>query len=196
MPLVHGKSAATKSRNIRELIHSGRPREQAVAIALNTARRTRADGGKLHTGPIRSDVPGRTDRLNVHVKNGSYVLPADIVGALGEHNTLAGFTVAKALPSLWKAYNRTEGAPYDKEGLPYDAPEPFHSRGGHVGDGPHEIHVPVVVAGGEHVYSPEEVAILGGGSLEDGHKILDEFVKQVRAKSVKTLKNLPPPKKD
>jgi len=33
-------------------------------------------------------------------------------------------------------------------------------------------------------------------SLEDGHKILDAFVLQARAKHIKTLKNLAPPKKD
>jgi len=38
MPLKRGKSKKTISANISELVHSGRPREQAVAIALDTAR--------------------------------------------------------------------------------------------------------------------------------------------------------------
>jgi hypothetical protein len=46
------------------------------------------------------------------------------------------------------------------------------------------------------VISPEDVSALGSGSLDDGHKILDEFVKQQRSKTVKTLKKLPGPKKD
>lgn len=43
MPLVHGKSRAAVSMNIRELMKpstnapSGRPQKQAVAIALKTA---------------------------------------------------------------------------------------------------------------------------------------------------------------
>ncbi len=37
-PLKKGKSKATISSNIRELIHSGRPKKQAVAIAYSQAR--------------------------------------------------------------------------------------------------------------------------------------------------------------
>jgi len=39
MPLHKGKSKRVVSENIRELIKSGRPQKQAVAIALDTARR-------------------------------------------------------------------------------------------------------------------------------------------------------------
>lgn len=42
MPLKKGKSPATVSANIRELKVSGRPQKQAVAIALNTARKSGA----------------------------------------------------------------------------------------------------------------------------------------------------------
>jgi hypothetical protein len=44
------------------------------------------------------------------------------------------------------------------------------------------------------VIHPEDVARLGKGGLDDGHKILDEFVKRFRAKTIKTLENLPGPK--
>lgn len=40
MPLKKGKSRKTVSHNVRELRHSGKPQEQAVAIALNTARKS------------------------------------------------------------------------------------------------------------------------------------------------------------
>lgn len=37
MPLKRGKSRKVVSANIRELVDSGRPQKQAVAIALHTA---------------------------------------------------------------------------------------------------------------------------------------------------------------
>jgi hypothetical protein len=56
--------------------------------------------------------------------------------------------------------------------------------------------VPIIAAGGEHVYSPEEVARFGNGDVDLGHDVLDEFVKQYRAQHIKTLKKLPGPKRD
>lgn len=37
MPLKKGSSDKVVSRNIRELVNSGRPQKQAVAIAMRTA---------------------------------------------------------------------------------------------------------------------------------------------------------------
>ena len=44
MPLRKGKSKDTVSSNISELVHSGHPQNQAVAIALSEARKS---GGKF-----------------------------------------------------------------------------------------------------------------------------------------------------
>lgn len=46
MPLRNGCSDAILSKNIAKLIKEGRPRDQAVAIALDHARRQGCDGGK------------------------------------------------------------------------------------------------------------------------------------------------------
>lgn len=48
-------------------------------------------------GLIRISEPGRTDTRNVSLPNGAYVIPADIVSALGEGNTLAGAAVLDSL---------------------------------------------------------------------------------------------------
>lgn len=185
MPLKKGKSRETVSRNISELVHSGRPQNQAVAIALKTARETKALGGmsppkpqtpkagsaKLHVGPIHSPVAGRTDHLPMHVPSGAYVIPADIVSALGEGNTMAGFRTVKTM--FAKA---SPGA---------------YATGGATGEP-----VAIVAAGGEYVLTPDEVTWAGGGDMDAGHRALDAWVKQTRAETIKTLQKLPGPRRD
>lgn len=222
MPLTPGTSNATKSSNIVEMMNAGRPQDQAVAAAMRMARdnrKRRAEGGAAkpiaakatmhHSGPIMSSVAGRTDHLPMHVPDGAYVLPADIVSGLGEGNTMAGFKIAKNLPKLFaqtfygkkKAgagmpmgvgstpYGSPKGAPYDQEAMPYDVPEP-HADGGKARG------VPIVAAGGEFVYSPEEIMAFGNGDLSAGHKILDAWVTHYREHLIKTLRKLPGPRKD
>ena len=202
-------------------------KDQAIAAALNTARKTRAPGGGfpapvgqqiegitppsgnlggkvLHSGAIHSAVAGRTDHLPTSVASGSYVLPADIVSGIGESNTTAGFRVLKRIfegtpYGAGKApYGHKGGpygggsAPYNQAGGPYGAQMPSkHAAGGSTGK-----EVPVVLAGGEYTVPPETVRAIGGGDMDLGHKVLDSFVLQYRAKTVKTLKNLPGPKHD
>ncbi len=154
---------------------------------------------ETHTGPIHSAVAGRTDHLPMKVPSGAYVLPADIVSALGEGNTMAGFKVIKSIfntpgyTAAAKPYGGsgyTGGTPYGETGNAYGASTPGKAAGGAADN------VAIIAAGGEHVISPEEVTRIGKGSLDDGHKILDHFVKQVRAGTIKKLKGLPGPKKD
>jgi hypothetical protein len=126
MPLNSGSSKATVSHNISEMVSSGHPQKQAVAAALRTARAT---GGsvKVHSGPIHSAVAGRTDHLPMNVASGSYVIPADIISAMGEGNSMAGFKVAK---DIFSARDITSGTPYGEEGLPYGGTSPRKAGGG------------------------------------------------------------------
>ena len=184
MPLKKGSSQKTISSNVGELISSGRPQKQAVAIALNTARHARATGGPLkmpkppqaqastvHLGPIHSPVAGRTDHLPMHVPSGSYVIPADIVSSLGEGNTMAGY---RAVKMMFR-----------------EAPKGAYAAGGGVGEP-----VPIVAAGGEYVLSPDEVIWAGKGDLDAGHRALDNWITGTRKELIKTLQKLPGPKKD
>jgi hypothetical protein len=116
----------------------------------------------------------------MHVPNGSYVIPADIVSALGEGNTLAGF---KHLRRVFA------GLPYGQGAGPYG--EPMAKAAGGEASG-----VPIVAAGGEFVVSPHEVARVADGDMDLGHRVLDEFVRRVRSQTVDTLKKLPGPKVD
>lgn len=196
MPLLPGKKNV--GHNISEMEAAGHPRDVAIAAALDTARKHREGGGfnlkpkkphvprpRLHTGPIHSSVAGRTDHLPIHVPTGSYVLPADCISHFGEGNTTAGFKQAK------RVFGGTpyggETAPYGQHGGPYGM-----ATGGSVDD----PGVPIVAAGGEYVVHPDHVRAVGGGDLDTGHKVLDEFVKRTRAELVKTLKKLPGPRKD
>lgn len=53
MPLKAGKSKETISQNIRTEIAHGKPQKQAVAIALETARRSRGGLDKLKSGAYK-----------------------------------------------------------------------------------------------------------------------------------------------
>ena len=202
MPLLHGDSQKTISHNISEMVHAHHPRNQAIAAALNEARRTRAEGGrvhKYHVGPIHSPVAGRTDHLPVHVVSGSYVLPADIISGMGEGNTMAGFKVAKDLFGQKFYGGYTSRTPYVSEGLPYGVTSPHRRSGGRADNHEHwddRNLVPVVVAGGEFVMHPIDVVHRGHGSLDDGHAVMDQYVKRYRAHLIKTLGKLAGPRKD
>jgi len=163
----------------------------AIAHALRIARDT---GGQvtteMHVGPIHSPVAGRTDHLPMPVPSGSYVIPADIVSAMGEGNTIAGF---KILRRVFGGEPYDEGAdPYDQAGTPYNEPLPGAGRA----SGGKASTAPIVAAGGEYVLSPEQCMDAGDGDMEMGHRVMDEFVKRFRAKTVKTLSKLPGPRRD
>lgn len=150
--------------------------DQIIASALKIAGKGKGKpkptppGGasKVFTGPLKAPVAGRTDHLPIHVPSGSYVVPADIVSAIGEGNTETGFAILDHMIKI-----RSNGAE-PKTGSP----------------------VPIVAAGGEYVIPPIAVMNFGGGDMDSGHKALDEWVKSERVKTIKTLKKLPGPKKD
>lgn len=188
MPLIKSSSRDAIGKNIATEIAAGKPRRQAIAIGLDVARRAkRADGGGVFTGPIVSEVPGRTDHHPMDVPSGAYVLPADHVSSLGEGNTLAGMDYIKKIgPAGIKKLISKHGIKSSNIRR--------RARGGstgHVGSP-----VPIAAAGGEIVLTPEEVTQIGDGDLDRGHAMLDAWVVANRKKHIKTLKNLPGPAQD
>lgn len=197
-----------------------------LAAAYRMKREGRADGGfapwfvrnearsLTHTGPVPSIVPGRTDRHNVSVPAGSYVLPADHVSSLGQGNTQAGYAILNRMFS---------GGPYGSKALGIKhGSGPPHARmyathmqkpfGSDEGGGRGEEHgspTPVVIAGGEYVIPPHVVEAIGQpiyeqairegektkGPMDEGHQALDAWVEAHREKHIKTLRKLPPPAK-
>ena len=143
---------------------------------------------------FRSKIPGRTDRLPIHVYSGAYVIPADIVSGLGEGNTLAGNEVIKRMffdegSPLRKGRG---GRAYmtDKYGLHghYHQKDPESDKGRNL--------VAAIVAGGEFVIPPRIVEEIGEGDMDQGHALLDAFVISTRKNLTKKLQSLPGPAQD
>ncbi len=185
MPLEKTASKPAISRNISEF-HKGPSYahtaekfgkadadRQAVAVAMETARKARKRGGKVHVGPIIGDTGGRADKRPMHVPDGAYILTADHCSAMGQGNTLAGFKhLAKMFPKSAKAHEE-------------DTPAKRASGG----------KVPIYAADGEFSIHPDDIKDRWG-DLDTGHKILDAWQTAERKNHIHTLKHLEPPAQD
>jgi len=240
--------------------------QKASGGAIDAAHKiAREKATPCHTGLINMAVGGRTDHLPMHVREGSYVLPADIVSALGEGNTMAGSKVVDhmfaghpahkagggstsiTISQKPKLLDNTRILPGDIEtgvngediagtglmgnmfasgpfGTSGKAPQfqpimkpsldeysqmkkmftptvpSLQSKTQAANGGPimsgNRRPVPIIAAGGEYVIDPDDVARYGGGDIDKGHNMLDDFVKHVRKHLVKTLSKLPGPRRD
>ena len=192
MPLIKSATPEAVSANIKREQEAGKPHKQAIAIALETARRAkRANGGGIediptapgprHVGPIISSVPGRTDSHNIQVPQNSYVFPADFVSSLGENNTLAGMQV---INQMFEGKAKFKTKP------------PRRSKLGFAAGGETQGDIAIAAAGGEVVIPPEAIAAVLGADMGKAHRVLDKWVMDRRKAHISTLKKLPPPAKD
>lgn len=214
MPLVKSASRKAVGKNIEAEMASGKPRRQAIAIALNVQRRAgKAAGGAIdmpfaarasaknleRSGMNYSKVGGRTDALPTSVRSGAYVIPADIPSGLGKGNSMAG---ADGLNRLLKmgpygaSMPHPAGAKMGVMKMP-TAGMMRGKRGFADGGAPEATGEPVNVltSGGEFIIPVEKVEEIGGGSVEIGHQILDNMVMLVRRQTINGLRKLPKPKK-
>ena len=170
--------------------------DTVISNAVGLARGGKSKA-KTHKGAIHSSVAGRTDHLPMHVASGSYVIPADIISAMGEGNTMSGFKVAekifKAAPEMMGSPGMSMG---ELGGMPGARSLPGMPEKRADGGRTYKDLVPVILAGGEYVIPPEEVQRIGNGDMDEGHTELDRFVKAMRARLVQTLRKLPGPKRD
>ena len=180
-------------------------------------------GGQDAYGLVQSTIPGRTDRHNVDLPSGSYVIPADVMSGLGEGNTMAGAALmdkmmstgpwgtklppgarGSTIPRPPSGYQSAEGS-YQLHNIAANGP-----GGSSFAKGGSAHRVPAVIAGGEFVLDPDRIAhhpMLGGldpnntdpkaykEALDRGHRTLDAFVKHTRSKTIKTMSKLPGPVK-
>lgn len=185
------RSAGDKFRSYaRDLV---RGEEKAGGGSVSNFNPERASAfGLARQGMIKSTVPGRTDKLELDVPTGSYIIPADIPSAIGQGNSEAGNSI---LNKMFTKGPYGMNLPKSRSGSRMGTRKSALSkmRMGFAEGGETEA-TPIVAAGGEYVIHPESVAQLGGGDLDLGHSILDAFVKQTRAKHISTLKGLKPPK--
>lgn len=210
MPLIHSKSKKAFRTNVGTLMNDVgksphvKSKEQALAIAYETGRRAGAKFAKggspmgtpraarqtSHEGFLHSSVPGRTDKLPISVKGGSYVLPADHVSALGQNNSLAGSEIVNRMFKLGP-YGST---PTKLRGSKVSVPH-LDLRGSKFAEGGEAEPTDIIAAGGEIVIPPEAI-VERFGDLEKGHRALDKWVVDTRKKHISTLRGLKPPKKD
>lgn len=120
-------------------------------------------------GAIRGEGKGQEDNISQNIKDGSYIIDASTVSDLGDGSTQAGFKELERYFSKVPA----EGAQEE-------------SKGGYL---------KAMVSDGEYEIPPEQVTALGKGSNERGAKILEKFVKEIRAKKRTSGQKLPPKSK-
>lgn len=179
--------------------------------SMNNMLMRREQGETYHPGGFLNNAgPGRTDTINTNVPAGAYVIPADIVSGIGEGNSLAGSAIIDrmfssspygvAKPKIGhgegapraRADSHPESPPTGVQSGPTVNTAAINSAGSFAKGGAPAEKAPVVVAGGEHVLSPQAI-ISKFGSLKKGHALLDHWVVGMRQKIAKEMLALPNP---
>lgn len=196
------------SRRTGELFAGSRPPPETVIPRLmNSPPRAndKAFGGgiaspwqsaikRAHSGPVIGATGGREDAKPISVRSGSFVIPADVVSGIGGGNTLAGLSTFEKMfktgPYGMALAKPAASAPRNMSFSSSKTTTKFADGG------MPQAEVPIQISDGEYVVSPEQVAAIGNGDVDQGHAILDKLVLQLRRQNIKTLASLPPPARD
>ena len=149
---------------------------------------------RIHpSGLVMSPVAGRSDHIPMGLGSNSYVIPADVISGIGQGNTIAGGHAFDAMlhkgPYGMKLpIPKISGTLPKPNAMPRVVAPHHYTRGGRT-----KGTVPTIVAGGERIVSPEEVARLSGGDYKKGHEMLDRWVLEARKHALKVTKKLPGP---
>ena len=149
---------------------------------------------RIHpSGLVMSPVAGRSDHIPMGLGSNSYVIPADVISGIGQGNTIAGGHAFDAMlhkgPYGMKLpIPKISGTLPKPNAMPRVVAPHLYTRGGRT-----KGTVPTIVAGGERIVSPEEVARLSGGDYKKGHEMLDRWVLEARKHALKVTKKLPGP---
>ncbi len=151
---------------------------------------------------------GRTDKNDISVGSGSYVLPADVVSGLGDGNSLAGAHVWNQILASMAPYGATPPKIAGRHPPPSPPHDAYLAQGimpdaqMHFAEGGEVPEVPIRSADGEVVVSREDVLRVGqhyapereqgneAAMLRRGHRVLDGFVKRIRGNTIRHLKGL------
>lgn len=116
---------------------------------------------------IKGDHKGQKDNIYVDVPEGSYVIDAMTVAAIGDGNSHAGEKIIKSYVDSIKKHS------YKVTKM-----------------------IPCALSSGEFVITPETILGIGSGDLKKGHKILEHFIKEIRAHKGMKESKIPPASKD
>lgn len=166
----HGPTGQYASKPDERMVPDDEGRKHGGSVNITPAlhlAHAYANGGQVHVGPVVGATDGRADERPISVPGGAFVIPADVVSALGSGNTMAGMG---RLQERFGSQHGTRRA----------------AAGGAV---------PIRISDGEFVVAPDVVEKIGNGDVGRGHKILDAMVVKLRRNHIKALGKLPPPSK-
>jgi len=139
-------------------------------------------------GYLHGPTPGRADQIMTSAPAGSHVIPADVIGGLGDGNSTAG-------AGLMTHMLRTGpwGVPMPPGGGRRTMPSPPRPPAQQARGGATDEQRPVALSHGEFVITPEQVAAIGDGDMQRGHKIIDQWIVEMRKMIIAQMSKLPRP---